>query len=99
MEDGDLAIVDVDLHAFQVVASKRLLATAAVRIEIDGVEMLVHGLRLVERQGRAEIEFPRYRDEGGQWRDALSLPAELIPPIRTLIADEAAARGLVEQVP
>lgn len=56
----------------------RLAALAAIEIELDGIALLVQGVRVVRQNNRLATEAPRYRDpRTGQWRPALILPDEL----------------------
>src|ERR671919_3036603 len=56
----------------------RLIALAAIELELDGVALVVQGVRVVRQSTRIDTEAPRFRDpRTGQWVPALILPDEL----------------------
>jgi hypothetical protein len=54
--------------------AKKLFAFASVEIDIDGVQIGVHGIRAMREDGGTAIELPKFRDAGGVWRAAITLP-------------------------
>jgi hypothetical protein len=72
--------------------AKELFAFAAV--EIDGVQIGVHGIRAMREDGGTAIELPKFRDAAGVWRAAITLPEEVHPPIAKAVFDELVERGL-----
>jgi DNA-binding cell septation regulator SpoVG len=73
--------------------AKKLFAFASVEIDIDGVQMGVHGIRVMREDGGTAIELPKFRDTGGAWRAAI-LPQEVHSPIAKAVFDELVERGL-----
>jgi stage V sporulation protein G len=56
----------------------RLIALAIIELELDGVVLVVQGVRVVRQNNRIATEAPRFRDpRTGQWVPALILPDEL----------------------
>jgi stage V sporulation protein G len=79
--------------------AKKLFAFASVEIDIDGVQMGVHGIRAMrEREGTA-IDLPKFRDAAGIWRTAITLPEEVLSPIAKAVFDELVERGLTVRRP
>ena len=74
--------------------AKKLFAFASVEIDIDGVQIGVHGIRAVRELGGTAIELPKFRDAGGVWRTAITLPEEVHSPIAKAVFDELVERGL-----
>jgi hypothetical protein len=72
--------------------AKKLFAFASV--EIDGVQIGVHGIRAMWEDGGTAIELPKFRDAGGVWRAAITLPEEVHSPIAKAVFDELVERGL-----
>jgi DNA-binding cell septation regulator SpoVG len=72
--------------------AKKLFAFASV--EIDGVQIGVHGIRVMREDGGTAIELPKFRDTGGAWRAAITLPQEVHSPIAKAVFDEFVERGL-----
>ena len=72
--------------------AKKLFAFASV--EIDGVQIGVHGIRAMREDGGTAIELPKFRDAGGVWRAAITLPEEVHSPIAKAVFDELVERGL-----
>jgi hypothetical protein len=74
--------------------AKKLFAFASVEIDIDGVQIGVHGVRAMREDGATAIELPKFRDAGGVWRAAITLPEEVHSPIAKAVFDELVERGL-----
>jgi stage V sporulation protein G len=74
--------------------AKKLFAFASVEIDIDGVQIGVHGIRAMREPGGTAIELPKFRDAGGVWRTAITLPEEVHSPIAKAVFDELVERGL-----
>jgi hypothetical protein len=56
---------------------KKLFAFASIEIDIDGVQIGVHGIRTTHAGPEAAaIELPKFRDADGVWRTAITLPEE-----------------------
>lgn len=67
-------VTDVD----RVEGAGRLIALASIELELDGVALVVQGIRVVRHNNRISTEAPRFRDpRTGQWVPALILPDEL----------------------
>ena len=74
---------------------KKLFAFASVEIDIDGVQIGVHGIRATHAGPEAAaIELPKFRDADGVWRTAITLPEEVYTPIAKAVLDELVERGL-----
>jgi hypothetical protein len=62
----------------RVAGAGRLIALAAIELELDGVALVVQGVRVVRQDRRIATEAPRFRDpRTGRWLPALILPDEL----------------------
>jgi hypothetical protein len=56
----------------------RLVALAAVEIDLEGVVVLVQGIQVIRDRGRIATQAPRFRDpRSGAWLPAVVLPEEL----------------------
>ena len=76
--------------------AKKLFAFASIEIDIDGVQIGVHGIRAMHAGPEAAaIELPKYRDGDGLWRTAITLPEEIYTPIARAVLDELVERGLI----
>jgi len=75
--------------------AQKLFAFASIEIDIDGVQIGVHGIRAMHAGPEAAaIELPKYRDGDGLWRTAITLPEEIYTPIARAVLDELVVRGL-----
>lgn len=75
--------------------AQKLFAFASVEIDIDGVQIGVHGIRAMHAGPEAAaIELPKFRDAGGVWRTAITLPEEIYTPIAKAVLDALVERGL-----
>ena len=62
--------------------AEKLFAFASIEIDIDGVQIGIHGIRAMHAGPEAAaIELPKYRDGDGLWRTAITLPH--VPPFLT----------------
>ena len=75
-------------------AREKLFAFASVEIDIDGVQIGVHGIRAMREDKGTAIELPKFRDAGGAWRAAITLPEEGHSPIAKAVFDELVELGL-----
>lgn len=66
----------------------RLVALATVELDVSGVVLTIHGMRVLRHGQRLTTETPRFRDPAsGTWLPALRIPNELGEAIaRELIA-------------
>jgi stage V sporulation protein G len=79
--------------------AQKLFAFASVEIDIDGVQIGVHGIRAMHAGPEAAaIELPKFRDAGGVWRTAITLPEEIYTPIARAVLDALIERGLTRPV-
>ena len=60
--------------------AKKLFAFASVEIDIDGVQIGVHGIRAMREPGGTAIELPKFRDAGGVWRTAMIFDTVMCRP-------------------
>ena len=68
-----VTVTDVE----RVEGAGRLIALAVIELELDGVALVVQGVRVVRQSNRIATEAPRFRDpRTGQWVPALILPDE-----------------------
>ncbi len=76
----------------------KLFALASVAIDIDGVQIEVHGIRAlrVEPAG-TRIELPKFRDATGILRSAITLPDDIQGPIGDAVLDALIDRGLAKR--
>jgi stage V sporulation protein G len=78
MEAGTSTVTFTVTDLQRVEGAGRLAALAAIEIELDGIALMVHGIRVVRHNNRIATEAPRYRNpKTGQWLPALILPEEL----------------------
>ena len=73
----------------------KLVALAAVEVDIDGVAIEIHGIRAMHVPPAAtRIEVPTYRDAAGRSRAAIVLPEEVCGPIGDAVLDRLVELGL-----
>jgi hypothetical protein len=78
----------------------RIFAFASVEIDIDGVPIVVDGIRAMRAiPSGARVDLPTFRDEGGIWRRAITLPDEVSSAIGRVVLDELVERGLAVRGP
>lgn len=76
----------------------KLFALASVEVDIDGVQIQIHGIRVlrVDPAG-TRIELPKFRDAAGILRAAITLPDEIRGPIGDAVLDELVEHGLAKR--
>ena len=89
-EAGDAAetsVVTFGVINFEWVRGKgRLAGLADLRIEIEGVGLLLRGVRVLrEPDGGLACQEPRFRHPGGGWVPVLVLPPELSEAIAAAV--------------
>ena len=101
----DTASITIEVIALRPSAAKtgRIIGFADLQIGFDGVEFVVHGVRISRTQddhGReaTKVELPKYRDERGNWTPAISLPKELRTPMAQVVLDACLDAGLCRRV-
>ncbi|WP_096700019.1 hypothetical protein [Magnetospirillum sp. 15-1] len=77
MTDTSTVTVDV-LSVRPATGNGGLIALADAEVLVDGVSLLIHGLRVSRlSDGRMGVEAPTTRNEAGRWVPAVTLPVEL----------------------
>ncbi len=71
-------------------APGRLIALAVVEVVLDGVPIVLQGVRVLRRaDGMAVVQMPAYRHQSGELLPAVVLPEEL---------DEAVQRQVLQEL-
>lgn len=98
-EDGtspsSSSTVSITVLSIKPVRFGRIFALASVEIDIDGVLLVIHGVRAMRAQPMGtRVDLPVFRDESGVWQRAIALPDEICGPMGKAVLDELVARGL-----
>ena len=97
-ENSPSSTVSITVLSVKPVKFGKIFALAAVEIDIDGVLVVVHGIRAIRVQPTGtRIDLPMFRDENGVWRHAVTLPDEISGPIGKAVLDELVNRGLASR--
>jgi hypothetical protein len=92
--------VSITVLSIKPVKFGRIFALASVEIDIDGVVLVIHGVRAMRAQPMGtRVDLPVFRDENGMWQRAIALPDEIGGPIGKVVLDELVARGLAVKGP
>ena len=90
----------ITVLAVKPVKSGRIFALASVEVDLDGVLLVIHGVRAIRAQPMGtRIDLPVYRDENGVWQRAITLPEEISEAIGRAVLDELVERGLAFRGP
>jgi stage V sporulation protein G len=99
-EDSPSSTVSITVLSIKPVKFGKIFALASVEIDIDGVVLVLHGVRAIRVQPLGTwIDLPMFRDENGTWRHAIALPDEICGPIGRAVLDELVERGLAARSP
>src|SRR5467141_1841850 len=94
-DEPSSSTVSITVLSVMPARAEKLFAFASIEIDIDGVQIGVHGIRAMHAGPEAAaIELPKYRDGDGVWRTAITLPEEIYTPIAGAVLDELVERGL-----
>jgi hypothetical protein len=94
------SIISITVQSVKPVKFGRIFALASVEVDIDGVLVVVHGVRAIRVHPiGTRIDLPMFRDENGAWRHAITLPDEISGPIGRAVLDELVVRGLAVSGP
>lgn len=92
--------VSITVLSIKPVNFGRIFALASVEIDIDGVVLVIHGVRAMRAQPMGtRVDLPVFRDENGMWQRAVMLPDEICGPMGKAVLDELVARGLAVKGP
>jgi hypothetical protein len=94
----DRSTVNITVLAVTPVRAGRLFALASIEIEIGGVAIELHGIRVL-RVGAdgTQVELPQFRDAAGLYRSVVTLPPEVDDPIGNAVLDVLVERGLAKR--
>ena len=84
---AEISVVSFAVTGFEWIPGKgRLAGLADVRIEIEGVVLLLQGVRVLrEADGGLACQEPRFRHPDGRWVQVAVLPPELSDAIETAV--------------
>jgi stage V sporulation protein G len=93
----DFSLVSIRVLSVTPMRAGKLFALASVEIDIDGIQIAIHGVRALNAVGGTRIELPQFRDHSGALRPAIILPEEIRGPIGDAVIDELVERGLARR--
>lgn len=76
-----IAVCQFSVISVQRIAAGDVVALADVALDLDGIEMKLHGLQVVRVPLGLVARMPRYRAPNGRWVPAVELPEELAQAI------------------
>jgi stage V sporulation protein G len=96
-DDGERSLVSIRVLSVTPMRAGKLFALAAVEIDIDGIQIEIHGIRALNAADGTRIELPQFRDHSGALRPAITVPEEVRGPIGDAVIDELIERGLAKR--
>jgi stage V sporulation protein G len=94
---AEASLVSIRVLSVTPLRASKLFALASVEIDIDGIQIAIHGVRALNAAGGTRIELPQFRDPSGALRPAITLPEEVRGPIGDAVIDELVERGLARR--
>ena len=88
MTGVDKTTATISVLAINRASGGRLLALADVEIVLDGIQVRADA-------NGSEVLLPKYRDGGGEWRTAISLPDELKGPMGDAVLAAGIEAGIL----
>jgi stage V sporulation protein G len=97
--EAESSLVSIRVLSVTPVRAGKLFALASVELDIDGIQITIHGIRAlhVAAPVGTRIELPQYRGPNGQWQTAIALPEEIREPIGDAVLDELIEQGLAKR--
>jgi stage V sporulation protein G len=97
-DDAGSSRVSITVLSVTPARAGKLFALASVEVDIDGVQIAIHGIRAlrVDNTG-TRIELPRFRGLNGQWQTAITIPEEVRGPIGDAVLNALVERGLAKR--
>lgn len=90
------SLVSITVLSVKPVKFGKIFALASVELDIDGVLLVIHGVRAIQvRPMGTRIDLPMFRDENGTWRHAITLPDETCKPLGRAVLDALVEQGIV----
>jgi hypothetical protein len=77
----------------------KIFELASVETDVDGVVLVIHGVRAIRVPMGTRIDLPMFREESGVWRRAITLPDEICGPIGKAVLDALVECGLAVRGP
>jgi hypothetical protein len=100
MENCPSSTVSITVLTVKPVKFGKIFALASVEIDIDGVVLVIHGVRAIRVLPMGtRIDLLMFRDETGVWRRAITLPDEICGPIGKAVLDALVERGMAVRGP
>jgi len=98
-EAGSSSLVSITVLSVTPAHAGKLFALASVAVDIDGVEIAIHGIRAlhVTNPIGTRIELPQFRHPNGRWQTAIALPEEVRGPIGDAVLNELVERGIAKR--
>ena len=98
-DDAGSSLITITVLSVTPARAGKLFALASVEVDIDGVQIAIHGIRALHVADLVgtRIELPQFRDTNGRWQTAITLPEEVRGPIGDAVLNELIGRGLAKR--
>jgi len=95
--DPETSKVSITVIEVMPARTGKLFALVSIELDIDGVQIQVHGIRAVRVVPvGTRIELPQFRNTSGFMQPAIRLPAELRGAIGDAVLDALIEQGLAK---
>jgi hypothetical protein len=71
--DPGTSLVSIRVLSVTPMHASKLFALVSVEIDIDGIQIAIHGIRALDAAGGTRIELPQFRDQGGTLRPTITV--------------------------
>jgi hypothetical protein len=100
MKYFDSSTVSVTVLSLKPVKFGRIFALASVAVDIHGVLLVLHGVRVIRAQPmETQVDLPVFRDENDVWNRAITLPDEICAAVGKAVHEDLVERGLAVRGP
>jgi DNA-binding cell septation regulator SpoVG len=97
IEEAVSGLVSIKVLSMMPVRAGRLFALASAEIDIDGIQIAIHGIRAIKAADGTRIELPQFRDQSGALRPTITVPDEVRDAIGDAVLNELVAHGLARR--
>src|SRR5882757_6541672 len=96
--EAESSLVSITVLSVTPVRAGKLFALASVEVDIDGIQITIHGIRVVHvAPVSTRIELPKFRAPNGEWQTAIILPEEVRGSVAEAVLEELIERGLAKR--
>jgi len=93
-EDAETERVTFTIANLRTLNGKRLYALVDVEVQVAGLSFGVLGVQIRRDSNGLSVHLPTYRNTQGLWKPVVTMPDELLEPLRTAVMEYLVEEGV-----